>query len=236
MFLRAYLPQIIAALLGGLFVALGIITFGNAWAFDSIYVSLLIFTGIVCRKDINVVSLIIILILQLIWESLAWSLLINESIVKVMLYLSAICAAYYFRYDWLAKMVATVVVIASASELYWYATDYIAPEIYWYIWIMISNILVRYLIFCRVSFVDNYYPKKGESINLDWIIYKLNAVLTILPAAMVFEYLSRHILGFEDVLVVYYSYSYAIHIIGTIIIWAIFNESSKRLIPKLLKA
>lgn len=236
MILRAYLPKFLTALFGGLFIALGIVTFGNAWAFDRIYVSLLIFTGIICRRDINVVSLIIILVLQLIWESLAWNLLVDENFIKVMLYLSALCITFYFRYDWLAKVVATVLLVASVSELYWYAKNYDAPEIYWYIWIMISNLLIRHLIFCRVSFVDKYYPKQGESVNLDWVIYKLNAVLTIIQAAMVFEYLSRHLLGFGDILVVYYSYSYVIHIIGTITIWAIFTESSKRLIPKLFKA
>jgi hypothetical protein len=236
MILRAYLPKILTALFGGLFIALGIATFGNAWAFDLIYVSLLIFTGIICRKDINVVSLVIILVLQLVWESLAWNLLVDENFVKVILYLSALYVTFYFRYDWLAKVVATVLLVAFTSELYWYTNNYNAPEIYWYIWIMISNLLVRHLIFCRVSFVDNYYPNKGESVNLDWVIYKLNAALSLFQVAMVFEYLSRHLLGFSDMLIVYYSYSYAIHIIGTITIWAIFTESSKRLIPKLFKA
>lgn len=236
MFIRAFLPQIITALFGGLFVFLGIATFGSAWVFDRIYISLLVFTGIVCRKDINIVSVIVILVLQLIWENLAWSLLLDENLIKLILYLTALYAAYYFRYDWLAKMVATIVIIASVSEFYWYLNNYSAPEIYWYIWIMISNLLIRHLVFCRVSFIDKYYPNKGESVNLDWVIYKLNAALTILQAAMVFEYLSRHLLGFNDALIVYYSYSYIIHIIGTITIWAIFSESSKRLIPKLLKA
>jgi hypothetical protein len=236
MILRAYLPKFLTALFGGIFVALGIVTFGDAWAFDRIYISLLIFTGFVCRKDINVVSLIIILVLQLIWESLAWKLFVDHNLIKIFLYFSALFTVFYFRYDWLAKIVALVVFFASASELFWYFNNYSAPEIYWYIWVMISNLLIRHLIFCRVSFVDKYYPLKGESVNLDWVVYKLSAVLTLLQSAMVFEYLSRHLLGFEDILIVYFSYSYIIHIIGTIIIWAIFAESSKRLIPKLLKA
>jgi hypothetical protein len=236
MFIRAYLPNFLTALFGGLFVLFGIATFGNGLAFDRIYIILLIFTGIVCRKDINVVSVIIILVLRMMWDLLAWNLLIDENLVKVTLYLTALYVSYYLRYDWLAKIVATVVIVASASELYWYSINYSAPEIYWYIWIMISNLLIRYLVFCRVSFVDKYFPNAGESVNLDWVIYKLYAVLTVLQAAMVFEYLSRHLIGFNDVLFVYYSYSYVVHIIGTIIIWAIFTENSKRLILKLLKA
>jgi hypothetical protein len=232
----AYLHQILTALFGGLFVFFGIVTFGNALAFDRIFICLLIFTGLVCRKDINVVSVIIILVLQLIWEGLAWNILVDENLIKLLFYLIALYAVYYFRYDWLAKIMATSIIIASGSELYWYLNDYSAPEIYWYIWMMISNLFIRHLVFCRVSFVDSYFPSKGKSVNLDWIIYRLNAALIILQAAMVSEYLSRHLLGFDDTLIVYYSYSYIIHIIGTITIWAIFTESSKHLIPEPLKA
>ena len=63
MLVRAYLPQILTTLFGGLFVFLSIVTFGNALAFERFVISLLIFTGLVCRKDINVVSVIIILVL-----------------------------------------------------------------------------------------------------------------------------------------------------------------------------
>jgi hypothetical protein len=65
----------------------------------------------------------------------------------VTLYLTVHYVSYYFRYDGLAKIVATVVIVASASELYGYSINYRAPEIYWYIWIMISNLLVRFLVF-----------------------------------------------------------------------------------------
>jgi hypothetical protein len=236
MILHAYFPKIITTLLGGALVYLGIITFGNALAFDLIYVSTLIFTGLVCKKDINVVSIITVLIFQLIWESLAWNILVDENPAKVLFYLTAFYTVYCLRYDWLAKIAVTVVFIASLSELYWYFNDYSAPEIYWSILIMVSNILIRHLVFYRVSFVDRYYPSKGESINLDWIVYKLSAALTILQAIMIFEYLSRHLLGLDNILLVYNAYSYIIHCIGIITILAIFIENFKRLIPKRIKA
>jgi hypothetical protein len=83
--MRAYLPKILTALFGGLFVLLGILTFGNGGAFDKIHIGMLIFTGIICRKDINIVSVVILLLLQLTWESLAWHYLINENFVKIIL-------------------------------------------------------------------------------------------------------------------------------------------------------
>lgn len=231
-----YLPKILTAFFGGLFVFMGIVTFGNDTAFDRIYIGLLVFTGCVCRENINVLSAIAILVLQLIWETVIWNVLSDNELVKLGIYLIALYSVYYFRYDWLAKCSAVIVIVAFASELYWHFNDYDAPEIYWYIFGIASNLLIRHLVFCRVSFVEHYSTTKGGSLNLDWVIYKFSAGLTILKMMMILEYLSRHILGLDSLLVVYYSYTHIIHIIGTITVWAIFNESSKQLIPQLLKA
>jgi hypothetical protein len=236
MFIRAYLPQIFTALFGGLFVLLGILTFGNGWAFDNIHIGMLIFTGIICRKDINVVSVVILLLLQLIWESLAWQYLINENFVKIILYMCAFGMMYYLRHDWVVKIILPTLILVIVSEIYWYLTHYSAPEIYWHIWIMVSNLLVRYLIFIRVGIVDNYFPEKGLSVNLDWVIYKLSVFIIIIQATMILEYLLRHITGLSSMLFVYYSYSYLVHGIATIAVWAIFSESFKQLLPRLLKA
>jgi hypothetical protein len=56
----AYLPNFLTAFFG---VSFCVATFGNGLAFDRICIILLRFTEIVCRKDINVVSVIPILIL-----------------------------------------------------------------------------------------------------------------------------------------------------------------------------
>jgi hypothetical protein len=102
--MRAYLPKTLTALFGGLFVLLGILTFGNGGAFDKIHIGMLIFTGIICRKDINIVSVVILLLLQLTWESLAWHYLINENFVKIILYMCAFVMMYYFRHvTWLNR-------------------------------------------------------------------------------------------------------------------------------------
>jgi hypothetical protein len=73
----AYLPNFFTVLFGVLlvfFVLFGIATFGNGLAFNRICIILLKFTEIVCRKDINVVSVvsvIIILVLRMMWDLLA---------------------------------------------------------------------------------------------------------------------------------------------------------------------
>jgi hypothetical protein len=84
--------------------------------------------------------------------------------------------------------------------------------------------------------VNKFFPEKGESINLDWIIYKLSAITIMVQAAILMEYLARHVLVYQDVLLVYFSYPYIIQGIATLSIWAVFNESYKLLAPRLLKA
>jgi hypothetical protein len=236
MILRAYLPKILTALFGGLFVWLGIVTFGNGAAFDKLHIGMLIFTGIICRKDINIVSVVILLLLQLTWESFAWYYLLNENFIKIILYTSAFWMMYYFWHDWVVKIILPTLVLVTISEIYWYQINYSSPEIYWHIWIMVSNLLIRYLIFIRVGIVDKYFPEKGLSVNLDWVIYKLSALIIIIQATMILEYLLRHLMGLSNMLYVYYSYSYLVHGIATVVVWAIFSESFKQLLPRLLKA
>jgi hypothetical protein len=231
-----YLPQFLTAFFGGGFVLLGILTFGNAGDFEKIHVGMLIFTGIICRKNINIVSVVILLVLQLLWEYLGWKILLNNEFVKIVFYLCVFGMAYYFRYDWVINIILLTLTLAVVSEIYWYLTDYSAPEIFWHILLMASNLLLRDLIFSRVGIIDSYYPNKGLSVNLDWVIYKLSAFMIIIQSLMIVEYIIRHITGNSDTLLVYYSYSYFVHAHATITVWAIFSESFKQLLPRLLKA
>jgi hypothetical protein len=236
MLVRAYLPNFITALFAGLFIAGGILTFGNADVFDRLYFGILIFTAVICRKNINVLSVLIILFAQLSMEELAWLYRSDSYVVKIILYSTVIWFAYYFRYDWVAKAIFYIVILVIFSEVYWYLTDYPPPQFYWHIWIMLSNLLVRYFLFSRVSLLDEYFPGKGMSTNLDWVIYRLSALVIITQIAITLEYLARHILGFSSVLFIYYSYEYIIHGLATFAIWATFHESYKQLLPRLLKA
>jgi hypothetical protein len=236
MLLRAYLPKFITALFGGLFIATGILTFGTSEIFDRLFIAVLIFTAFVCRSNINVVSVVVILIIQLVWEELAWLYQQDNYVVKSILYSSSLWIVYYFRHDWVIKIILPSVVLVSAAEIYWVLSDYQAPKIYWNIWIMISNLFVRNLLFSRVSFVDQYFAGRGQSINLDWIIYKLSAFTIVIQALVILEYLVRHIFGVSNLLLFYYAYPYLIQGIGTISIWATFDESFKHLVSRTLKA
>lgn len=236
MLIRAYLPKIMTALFGGLFIAAGILTFGNALLFDRLFIGILLFTGFVCRKDINVIGIVLIILIQHILEELAWLYLTNNEFVKVFIYCSCLYLAYRLRHDHIAKLILCFTLVISGTELYWVLKDYSAPQIYWHMSLIGLNLLVRNLIFSRVSMTEYYLNKTATSINLDWIIYRLYGLSIIIQCAIVTEYLIRHLGGFENLLFFYYSNAYFMHGITTVAIWAIFNESYKLLLPKLLKA
>lgn len=236
MLTRVYLPPFLTALFGGLFVFGGILSFGNSLVFDRLFFAIVLFTAIVCHNNINIVSLLVIILVQRLVEELAWIGLQDAYIVKEMLYCLTLAVIVYLRFDPITKLIRVVLGLVVTAEIYWFLTGYDAPEIYWHVVLINICLFSRYLIFSRLSIVDKLFPGKGKSTNLDWTIYKLLGLTIIVQSAMLLEYLLRHILGLNKVLVIYYAYSYIVHAIAIFSIWATFNESYKQLLPRLLRA
>ncbi|MFT6898385.1 MAG: hypothetical protein ACJA13_002806 [Paraglaciecola sp.] len=238
MLLRTYLPKIMTALFGGLFIAAGILTFNDSFIFDRLFIGVLIFTVVFCRHNINVVGVILIIFIFRALEELAWVFLEDTVTTKLFLYLFCFYIAYRLRYDWLAKLFLTLTALVSSVEIYWYFANYSAPEIYWYMALGAATLTARNLVFSRVSITELYFPKfkNVKSINLDWTIYKLYAFSMLVQTAVILEYLIRHLFNKSQFVLLYYSNSYIVHGIAVLGIWAIFHESYKQLLPKLLKA
>jgi hypothetical protein len=237
MLLRAYLPKLITALFGGLFIAAGVLTFGNALIFDRLFIAILVFTGIVCYKNINVVGLVLILLLQRVLEEFAWTILSNTYLIKILFYSIAFYVIYLLRYDKITNILAVTCFCSIGAEIYWYITSYNPPEIQWYIVIISLNSFIRHMIFLRVGYTEQVFPNKEVmSINLDWVIYKLNAMAIIVQALVLFEFLFRHLFGLKNILLFYTLSPYAMRAIATYAIFITFSESYRLLIPRLLKA
>ncbi len=238
MLLAHYLPKIITALFGGLFIFAGVYTFGNALIFDRIFIGVLIFTAIVCRKNVNVLGVLVILVIQRVLEEFGWVVIGSEYLyfVKVMFYLIAAWLCYKMHYDLISKMLLLCLIAAMGSELYWFIYDIKPPLVHWFVFTVVLTLLARHMIFLRVSLTEDYFPNKGESINLDWQIYKLNGVAAAVQSIVMLEYLLRNLLSFFTVKFFYSITPYVMHAIATYAIWVIFHESYKLLIPKLLRA
>lgn len=238
MLLAHYLPKIITALFGGLFIFAGVYTFGNAELFDRIFIGVLIFAAIVCRKNINVLGVLIILVLQRGLDELAWFIFNTdfELTTKILFYALALTSAYFLKYDSISKLLFSCTILALCAEVYWYVSDQNSHKIHWYLASMNIALLVRHALFMRVSYTEDFFPSKAGSINLDWHIYKLNALASIVLAFTLIEYMIWGVFNFSNADVMYTAMPFMTHAISTYAIWITFNESYRLLLPRLLKA
>lgn len=238
MLLAHYFPKMLTALLGGLFIFASIYSFGNALVFDRIYIGLLIFTAIICRKNVNVLGVTLILLCISGGNEIAW--LISDidypTAVKLLFYSIGIAAYLIVRYDKVSNLLALSLLLCFASEAYWLLIDKTPPELHWYIFIQASNLFTRHLLFYRVSYTADYYKHEAKSIDLDWHIFKLNTVAIVIETLNIIEYIIRNVFGKVETMFVYNLYPYLMHALAAYYIWIIFQESYKLLIPKLLRA
>ncbi|WP_153886354.1 hypothetical protein [Aliiglaciecola lipolytica] len=229
----------ITALLGGLFIFAGIYTFGNPLLFDRLFICILVFTAIICRKNINVLGVVIILVIQRLVEETAWSISELEyvDLIKAAFYFLSITVYWKIKYDNASRLLLCGLIISISAEFYLIFKHQEAPEIYWYVALLASYLFARHLFFMRVAYMSDIIPKqKVESINLDWQLYKLNAFFALLQLLMIAEYVIRAVFGFKNILFVWSSYPYLAQLCYTYLIWIVFYESYRLLIPKLLRA
>lgn len=239
MLLSHYLPKILTALFGGLFIFAGVYTFGEPLLFDRLFICILIFTAFVCRKNINVLGVVVILVIQRLVEETAWTISELEftDAAKALFYLASIALYWFIKYDKLSRLLLVALVLSLAAEFYWLALSQPAPQVYWYVALLSSYAFVRHLFFMRVTYMQDWFKNRTvESINLDWQIYKLNAFFVLLQFLMVLEYLVRGIFNLPSLLFVWHSYAYISQLCYTYLVWVIFLESYKLVAPKLLRA
>ena len=238
MLLNHYVPKILTALFGGLFVFLGIYTFGEGLLFDRVFYGILVFTAFICRHNVNVIGVILIILVQRLLEEGGWFILTSDVdiLARLGFYIFASACIFKFKHDNLSRLLILAFLIAISCEVYWAIANLKPSAIHWFVFALTLNLATRYLIFLRVSYTEDFFPEKAQSINLDWHIYKLNAVSALAQFAMVVEYAVRNALHVKEALYVYKAYPYVMAATGTYAIWIIFNESYRLLIPKLLKA
>jgi hypothetical protein len=234
MFLSDYLAKFLTALFGGIFVFLGITTFGNAEAFDRLFIFILIFTGFVCRKNIDVLGIVFILAFERIIEEIFWFSIQDSLYSKVAVYSCLAIVLYKLKYDAMSRLALPCLVLSISAELFWFASDYqFTPEIYWYNILIGQSMVMRFLLFSRINLSHMIFNKKASSINLDWIIYQVTRIFIVFETLNILEYLSRHILELE-LTIIYVCYPFVMQAIATFILWAVFNEANKLLKTRIL--
>ncbi len=229
MILTPLLEKLQTAILAVVFLAAGLITFGNALVFDRLYIGILLFACWLCRSEWNLLSIIAIIALERVVEEMAWITLTNEYMIKLPLYCLCTYLIYKFcqgSFRWYCFFCISLVF---GSEIYWLLTNYLAPEIYWDVYYLAQTLLTRWLFVHRCFLLGNLtaerFPGTAKSLELDYLLANLMTGYAILSSFQILEYLLRHSLGFHDIAYIHASYPYVAHSFSIFILFSIFLNS-----------
>lgn len=190
------------------FLLLGLIyTFGAAEIFDRLYWLGLFLCGLLCYKNFNVLSIVLLLfVLQSVEEG--YYAFFNEYWAVIPTYALVVWCIWLFRSDVLAVVIPCALVLFAtiAGHIYWFANDLDHPLISMY-WFFISvSILKRYLLYVRaMRLPDRFSP---EPLKLDKDIRFITTIYIFLQLFQITEYLARRSL-LTDSTVIYYAFPYA---------------------------
>lgn len=213
MILNLYLRRLFTPILVITFALIGVYTFGYAKYFDRWFLLGLVIWGLIKikRRDVNMAGLLLILILVRLLDEISY--LILDFDIHLIIYLFTAVVIYKLKYDQLVLFFcAPFLTLIVLVEFFWFFTDYPAPKIYFYVCVLLLNLITRHLLFIRVPLTDSL-AKGGKSLPLDWKFYELSKWSVLIIAAMLVEYLIRH-LTILNPLYVYQLYPIFMHAIA----------------------
>jgi hypothetical protein len=234
---KYYSSKIATFLLACFTITYGVATFGNPTLFDRIYLVMIIGTAYLLRKNPDVLGVMIILAISHLMQDLVhyWNLEENTSLVKILVYSCVLGTIYKLWYDNLNKLALAIVTLAISAEIYWLATGYNSPNIYWYVFLVNQNLFIRHVLLYRTAYYRKYLLVKGTPTILDYSIEKVCLWFVVIDSIMIIEYLIRHVLKF-DLLIMYNAFEYFVQAIGVYVIWVIIREYQYLLEGKIIKA
>jgi len=210
MIVKHYLNKAIRALIAGTVLYIGIITIGHGELFDRFYLLVLLglITYSVIVKESNILGVATILFAANMADELLY-LLPDHSTSKLLLYSLCGYILYVLKDDKITQRIAIpVFTLCVIAELYWYHTNYQAPQIYYYLGLLVINLAVRRVIYFRhLITLPSRLGTNSQLITLDNVIYNASAYFVIAIAALTLEYLIRH-LSQLSITYVYYAYQY----------------------------
>ncbi|WDE13803.1 hypothetical protein [Thalassomonas haliotis] len=213
MILNLYLRKFFTPILVITFALIGVYTFGYAEYFDRWFLLGLVIWGLIKIKsrDVNMAGLLLILILVRLLDEISY--LIIDFDIKAIIYLFSVVVIYKLKYDQLVLFFcAPLLTLIVLVELFWFFTGYPAPQIYFYVCLLLLSLITRHLLFMRVPLTDRL-TQGGKSLPLDWKFYGLSKWSVFILAAMLAEYLVRH-LTILNPLHVYQLYPIFMHVIA----------------------
>ena len=231
------LGKLLTILVASVFLALGVFYFNNAVASAYLFYFILLFSAFLCRKQPDIRGVIAIIFIIRLIEEVIWSGLIfyESEILLIPIYLVLGIGVWKLADEKQTKKPLRALLIVMISfELYWFYQNYESPVIYPYLFTIVQCLILQWLIFARAMYGFKY-KFLGKETKLDFKVYKLARWTIFLEIAMISEYLIRHTLNI-NILVVYHTYPYLYHLISMYTLYLLFDASYKQLLPQKLKA
>ena len=200
------------------FISAGFLAYGDGVLFEQIYISLLVFLAVIFIKDVNVLGVIVITLIANLCFMFLFPLVLEaefQVLLKLLTYSAIITTLYKLRTEEYRVAIAFIIGLCGLAELYWFATDYPAPLIYWHVMLINIAVLVRHFLFQRFFIMSKYCPKHYRSLDLDYSLHKLNWYYIVVHFAVLLEFFVRHILGFREITFIHQFNPYVFHAITT---------------------
>lgn len=227
MVIRPFFQHLISTLLVGLFIALGIITFGDPFLFDRIFFASLLIIAISFKKDINLLGVTLIIIVERVFEESAYFIIVNSFSLKALTYIACVYALYLRRNDTLFYPIAISLSIIIPTEIYWWMSDYAFLNIHWYVFLIALNLFVRKAISSRCFWTLELLPKsKVQPLKVDFYTYQLALFFIMVNLITLAEYLARHLFSLNS-LYVYELYPLMNHILAFIFLFLLADQAIK---------
>ncbi|WDE04794.1 hypothetical protein SG34_026355 [Thalassomonas viridans] len=212
----------LTAVLAGLLIAMGIITFDNARLFDWLYFAILAFVILLSRKNINIAGIVLIIILAKFADETGWHLLGDNLLSRLLVYLSLLATLAIIKEEEYRKPVAVLFVLALGAEIYWLVSGYQGPEIYWHVLEINILILVRHYLFMRVFFTSRLFPGLSKALTLDVEVHDIMTAFMFIHALTILEYLARHLFGL-DIKLVWLFNAVIFHVLKVYLVYVILH-------------
>ena len=226
MVLRHYTSIALNIIIIGTCIVLGISTFGVPLLFDSLSALFFLVVAFYYRRDVNIKTVCVLLILESLLINTIFVLSTNSYFWIIAAYVATAITLWQVRQDKLTRIILAFFVISVSLEIYWYVVGYEGPQIYFYFLKISIYLLVRFLLLYRPHGL-NYFLNSGASIlRLDWFVYQTKAAMCLIECAMISEYLLRHTFSVKPMLMYNY-YQYIMQGLSVWIIWLVLREAIK---------
>lgn len=201
----------ISALLLCIVVVLGYFSFGYPVYFDQLTLCVLVFSLLLFKVEQNLASIALILLSIRALNELLFAY--QGPYQDIIFYCISFAVVFKFKFDrQIPTLLLPVLVLCCLAHVYWYITDYDAPNLGIYVFSIAMNCIVRYLLMFRVHLTSEFKSVQLFGITLDYDLYRLTGVSSILVFLMIFEYLIRHLTPLNPMLI-YEIYSYVMQVI-----------------------